>query len=389
VFASTSDPDSPLAAAAGLLGTLAALAFLLGLAPPAALRTLWRRPEAQRVQEAIGKLMRLATSQEEVAARVLEPMTAIVGARAISIRNQEGRVVGVHGAPGDDTEATDIEVSGASLRVWTTPYAPFFGSDELALLRTLGALTGLALDRVRLFEQEHKARIELERANQVKTNFVALAAHELRTPVTTIHGFVQTLHHIGERLDETQRAELRLALEQQTARMALLVEQLLDLSRLDADVIDIVPQTVALRERLEEIVTGAAGDRRDAVELRVQDGLEVHVDPNAFDRIVSNLVTNAFRYGVPPVIVTAEQNDRHLRVTVEDRGKGVTPEFVPDLFERFTRSETSRASAGGTGLGLAIARSYARAHHGDLLYEPATPTGARFQLVLPLDFRAD
>jgi signal transduction histidine kinase len=382
--ASSTDPDSALAAAAGLLGTLAALGFMLGLSPPAILRTVWRRPEGVRVQQAIENLMRLATSQEEVAARVLQPMAAIVGARGIELRNEEGRVVGTHGDVGGHGE-TVVELDGGSVRAWTTPYAPFFGSEELALLRTLGSLTALALDRVRLFEQEHRARLDLERANQVKTNFVALAAHELRTPVTTIHGFVQTLHHLGDRLSEAERAELRTALEQQTARMALLVEQLLDLSRLDAHAIQIVPQQVLVRQRLEEIVVGAAGERRAAVELQAPAGLEARVDPNAFDRIVSNLVTNAFRYGEPPVIVSAERRDRHLRVAVEDRGRGVSPEFVPDLFERFTRSEGGRTASSGTGLGLAIARSYARAHHGDLLYQPLSPHGARFELILPAE----
>jgi signal transduction histidine kinase len=384
LLASSTDPDSALAAASGLLGTLAALAFMLALSPPAILRTIWRRPEAVRVQQAIENLMRLATSQEEVAARVLQPMAAIVGARGIELRNEEGRVVGTHGDVGGKGE-TGVELDGGSVRVWTTPYAPFFGSEELALLRTLGSLTALALDRVRLFEQEHRARLDLERANQVKTNFVALAAHELRTPVTTIHGFVQTLHHLGDRLSEEDRAELRTALEQQTTRMALLVEQLLDLSRLDADAIEIVPQQLRVRQRLEEIVVGAAGERRAAVEVHAPAGLEARVDPNAFDRIVSNLVTNAFRYGEPPVVVGAERRDRHLRVAVEDRGRGVSPEFVPDLFERFTRSKGARTASSGTGLGLAIARSYARAHDGDLLYHPLSPHGARFELILPAE----
>jgi signal transduction histidine kinase len=101
------------------------------------------------------------------------------------------------------------------------------------------------------------------------------------------------------------------------------------------------------------------------------------------ERVVGNLITNAFRYGRPPVIVSAERTDNHLRVSVEDRGRGVPAEFVPDLFERFSRSEGSRATATGTGLGLAIARSYARAHGGDLIYEDAAPTGACFKLILP------
>lgn len=389
LLAAPSDSDSPLAAASGLLGTVSALAFVLGLAPPTILKLLWRHPEQGRIQAAVQSLIAQSGSEEEVAERVLGPVAAIVGARAVALRNDEGSLIGTHGTAAEGDEPLVISAGeGVSLLVWTSPYAPFFGSEELGTLRTLASLIALALDRVRLFEDERAARVQLERANQVKANFVALAAHELRTPVTTIHGFVQTLNHLGERLDDGQRERLQTALEQQTTRMAVLVEQLLDLSRLDADVIEIAPQRLQLRERIEEIVRAAAGGDAGAVTIEVAEGLEADVDPNAFDRVLSNLVTNAFRYGRPPVVVAAEQSDRHLRVIVEDRGEGVAPEFVPDLFERFSRSESSRAAAKGTGLGLAIARSYAQAHDGELLYEPVLPHGARFQLVLPAWRRA-
>ena len=217
----------------------------------------------------------------------------------------------------------------------------------------------------------------------MKTNFIALAAHELRTPMTTIHGFVTTLHHLADRLDDEQRSAVGTALVQQTQRMANLIEQLLDLSRLDAEAIDITPERVDVRSQVEEIVHSVAVDPA-AVEIDVPEETIAIVDRNALDRIVTNLVTNAFRYGVPPVRVHAEQVDRHLRLSVADGGTGVSPEFIPDLFERFTRSERSRTVAGGTGLGLAIARSYARAHGGDLVYEDAEPHGACFRLVLPM-----
>jgi signal transduction histidine kinase len=163
----------------------------------------------------------------------------------------------------------------------------------------------------------------------------------------------------------------------------VLVEQLLDLSRLDAEAISIDPELVSVRKRVEELVRSTAGERAADVQVEVPENLEASVDPSAFDRILSNLVANALRYGEPPVIVRAEQRDRHFRLAVEDRGPGVPPEFVPDLFERFTRSGRTQDRAIGTGLGLAIARSYANAHSGELVYEPASPTGARFELVLP------
>ena len=156
-----------------------------------------------------------------------------------------------------------IEEEGLTFVAWTSPYAPFFGAGRAArAARPSPGSTATALDRVRLFEQEHETRLALERANELMTNFVALAAHELRTPVTTIHGFVQTLNHSARGSSEEQKVELREALEQQTHRMAALVEQLLDLSRLDADAVDVRPQVVELEPRLREVVAIAAPAHR-------------------------------------------------------------------------------------------------------------------------------
>jgi signal transduction histidine kinase len=362
---------------------------LLALVPPAIVRMLWRRPEQERLQNALRDLVALATNQEEVAQRVVRPMAEIVGAQTVTIRTDDGRTVGSYrgeNPPGQPAGAAgqsfELSMPTGTLSVCASPYAPFFGNEELRVLETLAAFTGIALDRVRLFQQEHEARVALERADEVKTNFIALASHELRTPVTTIHGLATTLNKVGDQLEDAQRRELREALERQAGRMAKLVDQLLDLSRLDAEAIEIKPERINVRERLEEIVAASAADRAHEVRVEAAPDLEAAADPSALERIVSNLVTNALRYGSPPVFIDASRTDRHLRVFVEDRGEGVPRKFVPDLFERFTRAG-GRERVGGTGLGLAIARSYARAHDGDLVYEEAEPHGARFQLVLP------
>jgi signal transduction histidine kinase len=389
---------TPTALAVGMLAFASAIGFLLGLAPPNVIRASWRSTEQARLQEAIRGLMTLATTPTEVAARVVAPTAAIVGARSAAVLDGAGDVVASDGlapaalreieagrsptAPAG-TEVVRVDQPGASLLVWTSPYAPFFGEEELATLRTIAALTGIALDRVRLFEQEHQGRLALERVNELMANFVALAAHELRTPVTTIHGFVQTLNHLGDRLAAAQQDELRVALEQQTARMASLVEQLLDLSRLDAEAVEIRPQRVDLRERLEETVGIAAGARRAEVVVEVPADLDAVVDPAILDHIVINLVTNALRYGQAPVRVSALRHEDRVEILVEDAGPGVAFELEGTLFERFTRAGVSRDRVAGTGLGLAIARAYALAHRGDLRYERAQPTGARFVVELP------
>ena len=366
-----------------LLATVSAVLFLVGLAPPALLRLWWRRPETARVQEAIASLMR-ATTEREVTERVLQPMAEIVGAKGIELHDDQGELVGAYGLREEaQGRVISIELDGGRLSVWTSAYAPFFGADELAALRTMASLTMLALDRARLFAHERDARAQLERADEVKTNFIALAAHELRTPVATVHGLVETIYGRRSMLEATQLDELETVLRGQTARMKSLVEQLLDLSRLEAEAVAIQPVPLAVRPRVEQIVAAAAGEQVDEIDIDVDPHLVAELDPEALDRILSNLVVNALRYGACPVTVSARQNDRHFRLIVEDSGEGVAPEFVPDLFERFTRSRESPGRT-GTGLGLAIARSYAQAHRGDLVYERGDPNGARFQLVLPV-----
>ena len=365
----------------GLIAMVSAVAFLLGLSPPATLKMLWRRPEQARVQDAIGELM-TATSEEDVAARVLEPMTRIVGARGIALEDASGRRIGTHGT-----------VDGGSMTIWAFPFgrlilntstfAPYFGDEERKLLQTLGSLTGLALDRARLFAQERDARLALERADELKSEFVALAAHELRSPVGAIYGISETLAQRASQLSGDQTAELQSALTQQIRRLRELVEQLLDLSRLDAEAVVIKPQRVTVREQIEQIVDAVAPLAAEAIAIEVDPGLVAEVDVDALDRIVTNLVTNACRYGEPPIAVSAEEAQGVLHVTVSDNGPGVPEEFVPQLFDRFARSSSAAASVGGTGLGLAIARSYARAHQGEVRYRPAAPRGAAFELTLP------
>ena len=376
------DQDEPGALVGALIGTASGLAFLFAFSPPPALRFSWRRPEQARVQEAVGDLM-TASSEREVVERVLPPMGEIVGARGIALENDRGERIGAHGTvPDDAAGATTFTYPFGRFLVWTSPFAPYFGDEERKLLRTIGALTGLALDRARLFAQEREARETLERADELKNQFVALAAHELRSPVGAIYGLSETLAVRRGSLAPGQQEELEDTLRSQIQRLRELVEQLLDLSRLDADAVTINPTRVRVRERLEEIVQSVT-PLSDAVGVDADPALEAEVDVDALDRIVSNLVVNACRYGEPPVRVSATSVGGRLQVVVEDRGPGVPAEFVPLLFERFARSDGSAATAVGTGLGLAIAQSYARAHRGDVSYEPAAPRGAAFVLTLP------
>jgi signal transduction histidine kinase len=171
-------------------------------------------------------------------------------------------------------------------------------------------------------------------------------------------------------------------LVQQTDRLRDLADQLLDLSRIESGRPGLQPDRFRPRDRLEELLPRIAAGRRD-VRIDVDPGIELVTDPIAFERVAANLILNALRYGEPPVEVRGE-NGKAFRLVVEDHGEGVPAEFVPHLFERFSRSDdTRRAGAPGAGLGLSIACAYAEALGGHLAYEEADPHGARFTLSLP------
>jgi signal transduction histidine kinase len=254
---------------------------------------------------------------------------------------------------------------------------------DLQLLSTLGWVAAVFVEKADQYAELEEVLTELRGLDHAKNDFVSIASHELRTPIAVVHGIASTLHLRGDELTADQHHDLRHTLFEHTTRLAALAHDLLDLSRIDAGVVVPHPERFRPRERIETVLQQTVPDRVGDVRLELDPHLELVTDPDGFERIVANLVTNAFRYGEAPVEVTAEANTV-FRLLVEDHGDGVDPAFVPRLFDRFSRSDLARTRTGGAGLGLAIARSYAQSLGGDLVYEQATK-GARFALLLPAD----
>jgi signal transduction histidine kinase len=244
-----------------------------------------------------------------------------------------------------------------------------FTRDDVELLELVAERVALAIERAQLHE-------ETLRLDALRANFVAIASHELRTPAASVYGVLQTL--AGQPgLSPELRDELVQTGVEQGERLKRLLEELLDLSRLEADAVSVSPKPIAVRTALEEVAKETVPDGIQ-VTFDVPGELAAVADRLVLDRVVSNLLSNAVRYGEPPLVVAAEERGRDLRISVSDDGRGIPDDVRARLFEPFARDP----NAAGAGLGLAISRNYARAHGGDLVYEPSE-SGARFELVLP------
>jgi signal transduction histidine kinase len=247
-----------------------------------------------------------------------------------------------------------------------------FTQSDLGLLQLVADRVAVAIERAKA----HERAVQLD---EMKLNFVAVASHELRTPSASVYGVLATLDSRWNELSDEQKQLLVRSGFEQGERLRRLLEQLLDLSRLDSRVTAIDPKPLVVRAAVTELVKQAYGTPNPPdVHVEIPHDMAAVADPVVLERVISNLIVNASRYGAPPVVITAFQSDNHLRIAVEDHGRGIAPELERRLFERFERG----SDAGGSGLGLSIARAYARAHGGDVVYAPGD-RGARFELVLP------
>lgn len=223
---------------------------------------------------------------------------------------------------------------------------------------------------------------ELTAVNESLRDFVAVAAHDLRAPLTGVLGFTSLLRERWDRLDDDQRREFIDGIERAGRQLERLVDDLMTISRIEAGELHTRAEAIELRAVVDLAIESAA--RNTPVELEVGSDLVVVADPDHVRRALVNYLSNAVKYGAPPVELRAEPVDGWIDVHVTDHGEGVPDEFAPRLFDRFARAEGARSNGvAGTGLGLAIVRGLAQANGGDAWYEQHGSAGACFVLRVP------
>jgi signal transduction histidine kinase len=229
------------------------------------------------------------------------------------------------------------------------------------------------------------ANAQLRADDQFKTDLIGMLSHEVGQPLTSIRGYAEVLQDGWETLTPARREQAIGRIDAGARRLTQIVDEVLSMCKLDAGVIRSRSAPVRLDDAIRAAVDAVSG-RLDEVKVNVSPGLTAVVDPGHLQQMMVNLLTNAAKYGAPPVTVDADvaaDNDT-VAVRVRDCGDGVPDGFVGHLFERYTRAETGAARrAPGTGLGLFIVARLAEANRGSVAYQRNEPTGACFVIHLP------
>lgn len=223
--------------------------------------------------------------------------------------------------------------------------------------------------------------------DQARTDFVANASHELRTPLAAILGFIETLADDKAGADPEVRGRFLDVMMKEARRMQRLIDDLISLSRIEAEKHLLPDETVSLPALVREVV-GELGITSPRLSLEI-DSTKASVtgDRTQLSQLVHNLVGNAIKYGRPgtPVKITIKSDDTSIRLSITDEGEGIAPELIPRLTERFFRVDAGRSrTVGGTGLGLAIVKHIVERHRGRLDITSKIGVGTTASVMFPV-----
>ncbi|HEY8193218.1 MAG TPA: GAF domain-containing sensor histidine kinase [Gaiellaceae bacterium] len=263
-----------------------------------------------------------------------------------------------------------------------------FGSGDVELLSLLGRMVGSAVQNIRAYDAERATVEELRKLSALRADFVSLVSHELRSPMASVIGSARTLQQRWRELTPEQRESFLALIAHETSRLAELIGDVLDTSRIEAGTFSYSFADVDLAQLVRDSASAAEhGQDEVAVRALVRDPLPaVRGDRDRLRQVLVNLIDNAVKYSAPGDEVQVEAASSNGRVVIEvrDSGPGISPEHQVVIFEKFGRVQVGEAAKPGTGLGLFIARSIAEAHGGSLEVRSAPQRGATFRLSLPV-----
>jgi signal transduction histidine kinase len=380
--------------------TLAIVPLLyVSFSPPSWLRRFWREPEEAAFRNALHDLLLYSPDRSTLAQRALGWAIRLVGGASAVIIDADGSILAAREMTLDQaqeiaagvrsgsqpaaslTTALHLQQGEGCMVVVAGPFTPIFGDDESLRLRQYANSITAGLDRVSLNERI----ASLEKA---KTEFLNVASHELRGPMTVIKGYLTMLEagSLGE-LSSQSSSVIHLLIAK-SDEVNWMVEQMVEAARLEEGRMalkKLPADLVALTDLAIEGVGQLLSRHQVSVE-KPSRAVEADVDPDRFQIVVRNLLSNAAKYSPAGARIKIRVTGNGVgMVAVTDEGIGITEEDQARLFSRFVRIETKGTeSISGTGLGLWLSREIARMHDGDLTVESAPGRGSTFTLRVPL-----
>jgi two-component system, OmpR family, sensor histidine kinase KdpD len=299
-----------------------------------------------------------------------------------------------------------LNVSSAAKRVLTP--------DEINLLMTIAHQVAVAIDKAQLYTKVSRHAVELERivdsrtkqlaevidelivaaeraqeAEKVKSLLLSTVSHELRTPLATIKGSTSMLRAHYAQITPDVLVEHLADIEEEADKLTELISSLLEMSRIEAGILTIHPQAIDLGAVVKSAVNSAQRRVNEhSIQLTVDQPLPVcYGDARRIEQIVANLIDNAAKYSEPgkQIDIRIENRDKELVVSVVDQGRGISPEQLERIFDRFYQiGHSGDSGRHGIGLGLAICRGLVEAHGGGIWVESEYQKGSTFSFSLPI-----
>jgi signal transduction histidine kinase len=375
--------------------------------PPGLLRRFWRQPEEDELRHGLHDLLLYSPDRETLAKRALGWAERLVGGDAAFIIDADGTVLATRGIGTPQAEEIgrtrgflksvqkgqfprsedpyvivplDLQIGLGVMVIVAGRFTPLFGDEELGRLRQYSASITAGLDRVMM-----SSRIAaLERA---KSDFLNIASHELRGPMTVIKGYL-TMLEAGALGDLSPKAQSVLPLLiSKSDEVNWMVEQMIEASRLEEGRLELKKRRRDIVELTENAIDGVrmllAGHSLVVESPKIP--IDADVDPDRFQMVIRNLLSNASKYSPngTGIEVDIHRNGESANITVTDQGTGISEEDQVGLFTRFVRIESTE-HVKGTGLGLWLSREIARMHGGELSVTSEVGHGSTFKFTVPL-----
>jgi signal transduction histidine kinase len=399
--------------AAQLVLNVVALAIVpllfISFYPPAWLRRLWSQPEEEELRQGLHSLLTFSPDRVTQAGRALEWATRLVGGKGALIIDSDSSILTYSGLSAEEAKAVaaraaaspqagevrspprgsptlviplEMQEGPGAMVVVAGAFTPLFGDDEVIRLRQYAGSITVGLDQAAL-----SARIrDLEKA---KTEFMNIASHELRGPMTVIKGYLTMLEGGSLGVLAPKAMAILPLLIAKADEVDSMVEQMLEAARLEEGRLGLRKQPgdiVELTELAIDSVRPMLAKHELLVELPLTP-IIAEVDAERFQIVVKNLITNAIKYSPAetPITVVVDRNGKTARVAVVDQGIGIAPEDQATLFTKFGRiHRESTMHVAGSGLGLWLSREIARMHDGDIKVDSVEGEGSTFTFEVPI-----